>query len=278
MFGSTDASGNFNTSYSGFPNGVRVTLRRDSSANGSLGLFFARIFGVTNAALTAKATATIYSAGTITSFDGTLGVNGKLLPVTYNVNAWNTFLTTGKSPDGIVHLGPNGDTQLQIYPSPGNAPGNFGLLSTGPPSTNTPDFSDWIQNGSSPSDLAYLNSHNQVPATPSDPSSWSGGPGMKSSLKDDFQTAMGETRLMPVFEPVSTSPYQAASGNGSNATYAVVGFVGVTITQAIGASMNISVQPVSVIDPTAIFDSSSVTPAGTSTQLITTMVPPKLTE
>ena len=86
-FGSTDANGTFSTGYSGFPNAVRVTMRRDGSANGSLGLFFARIFGVTDAALTAKATATIYTASAITSFDDTLGANGRLLPVGYDVNA-----------------------------------------------------------------------------------------------------------------------------------------------------------------------------------------------
>ena len=132
----------------------------------------------------------------------------------------------------------------------------------------------------SPSDLSYINNNKQVPASLNKPKEWAGGPGMKSSLKSDFQAAMGQTRLMPVFQPVSTSPYVAASGNGSNATYAIVGFVGVTITQADGSGSNMDISRAVnfVIDPTAIFDPSSMKPAGTSTQLITTMVPPKLTE
>ena len=51
------------------------------------------------------------------------------------------------------------------------------------------------------------------------------------------------------------SNYVAATGNGQNATYAIVGFVGVTITQAAGSgsNMNISIQPSAIVDPTAVF-------------------------
>jgi hypothetical protein len=43
---------------------------------------------------------------------------------------------------------------------------------------------------------------------------------------------MGKPNLIPLFQPVSVSPYQAASGNGSNTTYSIIGFVSVTISQA----------------------------------------------
>src|SRR5262245_17193666 len=68
-FGYTDAAGNYTplSSYSGFPNTVKVTTRRDASANGALGLFFAQVIGTSSVNLTATASATIY-AGTIDSF------------------------------------------------------------------------------------------------------------------------------------------------------------------------------------------------------------------
>ena len=47
-FGFTDASGNYSTSYSGFPNTIQVTVRRDASANGSLALFFGRVLGLSS--------------------------------------------------------------------------------------------------------------------------------------------------------------------------------------------------------------------------------------
>ena len=46
-FGYTDASNNYTAApgYTGYPNTIKVTMRLDSSANGSLKLFFAPIFG-----------------------------------------------------------------------------------------------------------------------------------------------------------------------------------------------------------------------------------------
>jgi Flp pilus assembly protein TadG len=281
-FGYTTSSGSYSTvsGSSVYPNTVKVTVRRDSSANGSLALFFAPIMGIQTASLTATAAATIYTGSSVSSFNYSAGINGGMLPVAMDVNAWATFYATGASPDGTVHLGSNGLPQLQIYPSPGNAPGNFGLLSVGAPASSTPAFANWIDNGPSPSDLQYLVNNNLVPVSASSPQPWAGGPGMKSALKDDFAGAAGQARLIPVFQPVSTSPYQAASGNGNNTTYNIVGFVGVTITQATGSgsNMNISVQPSAALDPTLIFNSSSVVPAGEGSSTVTTMALPKLTQ
>jgi hypothetical protein len=240
-------------------------------------LFFAPVLGMSTTTVTATATSVIYTASSISSFN-TGGVNGVLLPVTMDVTAWTNFYATGQSPDGVVHLGANGLPQLQIYPSPGNAPGNFGLLSVGSPSSNDPTYSSWIDNGPASSDLQYLDSHNLVPASNSSPTVWSAGPGLKSSLQSDFASVMGQGRLIPVFQPVSQSPYQAANGNGNNTTYNIVGFVGVTISQADGSgnNMTISVQPSVTIDPTATYPSSSVVPAGEGSASVTIMVPPKL--
>ena len=280
QFGFTDASGNYSPGGSGFPNTVKVVVRRDGSANGPLGLFFAPLLGVNSKSLTATAAATIYAGGTITGFNSSAGIYGSLLPVTVDVNTWNTFYTTGKSPDGNTYAGPNGAPQLQAYPSPKNAPGNIGLLCVGPPTSNTPTFSSWIDQGPSSSDLAYLTGNGQVPATASNPTSWNGGPGMKSVNTSDFASVIGKPRLIPLFQPVSTSPYQAASSSGSNTYYNIVGFVGATITQASGngSNMNISVQPCATLDPTAIFSPSSIVPFGVNGTTVTTFVGVKLTQ
>jgi hypothetical protein len=97
---------------------------------------------------------------------------------------------------------------------------------------------------------------------------------------------MGKPNLIPLFTPVSTPPnYVAATGNGQNATYAVVGFVGVTISQATGTgnNMNISIQPTANVDPTAIL--SNIGPARPAQTLAfgngttaTTFVSAKLTQ
>src|SRR5262249_31951745 len=155
--------------------------------------------------------------------------------------------------DGNTYLGPNGAPQLQVYPFDTNTPGSFGLLDVGPPNNSAPAFRNWIDAGQTPNDISYLLNNNLLPVSPSAPQPWKCGPGLKSTLVSDFQSQMGVPNLIPLFVPASTQPYVAASGDGSNATYAIIGFVGVTITQASGngSSMDISIQPMAVVDPTA---------------------------
>jgi Flp pilus assembly protein TadG len=279
-FGYTNKTGGYTklTGTTTFPNTMKVTLRLDGTNNTSLGLFFAPILGMSSTTVTATATSVIYTASSISSFNTSLNVNGVLLPVAMDASAWTNFYATGQSPDGVVHLGSNGMPQLLIYPSPGNAPGNFGLVSVGQPSSNASTFSSWIDSGPSPSDLSYLDSNSLVPASTSSSKSWAAGPGLKSTELSDFASVMGRSRLVPVFQPASQSPYQAASGNGNNTTYNIVGFVGITISEADGngSNMTIAIQPSATIDPTANYDSSSVVPAGEGSTTVTTMVAPKL--
>jgi Flp pilus assembly protein TadG len=281
-FGYTTKTGTYTavTGSSPFPNTVKVTLRRDSSANGALGLFFAPVLGMSSESLTATATAVIYTATNVTSFNSSLGINGGMLPVTLDINVWNNFYATGQSSDGNTHVGMNGKPQLQVYPSPSNAPGNFGLLSIGMPSSATPTYETWIQYGPSPDDLQYQGQNNLVPVSASTPEPWIGGPGMKDTLQGYFVGVENKPRLIPVFQPVSTSPYQAAGSQGSTAYYNIVGFVGVTITEATGngQNMNISVQPAAVIDPTLTYDPNTLVPAGEGSTTTTTFALPKLVQ
>jgi Flp pilus assembly protein TadG len=308
-FGFTDAQGVYHGYNGGFPNSITVITRRDSIQNTPLSLFFAPIFGVTSKELTATATATIYS-GDVTSLQvipGVTGVGAHILPVALDVNIWNNFYTTnGQSPDGTIHLAANGLPQLYIYPNgpwalnPTNTPGSFGLIDVGPPNNSTPAFRSWIDTGQTPNDIRYLVNNNMVPVSmpggPYGPENWKVGPGLKSTLVDNFYDQLGVPNLVPLFIPVSapagwqslsTGPYVAASGNGQNASYAVVGFVGVKISQADGngGNMNISIQPSAVVDPTAYVPNprpvgTQVSQLGTTVNnnpVITTFISAKLT-
>jgi Flp pilus assembly protein TadG len=277
-----------------FPNTVNVTTRRDPNANGSLGLFFARILGISTVDLTAKASATIY-AGDVGTLQSLPGVNAHILPVGLDVHVWTNYLNSNfSSPwlDGLLSDGPNNAKQLQVYPFGTNTPGSFGLLDVGLPANNVPAFRTWINSGQTPNDISYLLGNNLLPVSPSAPQPWKAGPGLKSTLVVNFAQEEGVPNLIPLFVPVTpsdlgaTSPgnnYVAGAGNGQNATYAIVGFAGVTVTQADGAgsNMTISIQPNAVVDPTAVL--TNVSPArasqptwfGTSQ---TTFVSPKLTQ
>jgi len=290
-FGFTDAQGAYHANYNGlglgggFPNTITVITRRDQLANSPLSLFFGPVFGLSSKELTATASATVYS-GDISSLQVIPGVNAHILPVALDVNVWNAFYTTGLSPDGTIHQATNGSPQLQVYPTTTNTPGSFGLLDIGVPSNNAPAFRNWILNGQTPNDVAYLTdpNNNLLPVSTASPKNWKCGPGLTSALLASFQAEMGVPNCIPLFQPVSVSPYQAASDTGQNATYAIVGFVGVTITHADGngTNMNISIQPCSVVDPTAVI--GKPTPAGTQTSefgattMITTFISAKLTQ
>jgi hypothetical protein len=247
-------------------------------------LFFGQIFGISTSTLTATASATIF-AGDVSTLQSIPGVQAHILPVALDMNMWTNFAQSGVSPDGNTYNGPNGNPQIQVYPYPGNAPGSFGLVDTGTPANNVPAFRNWIDSGETPNDINYLLNNNMLPVSMTNPEQWKVGPGLKSTLVTNFQDVMGEPNLLPLFKPVNSSSadYQAASGNGQGATYAIVGFVGVTVTQADGSGSNliISVQPSAVIDPTAVIGNPKPATGTNQTQFgttVTTFVSAKLTQ
>jgi Flp pilus assembly protein TadG len=295
-FGYTDSSGAYTSlaSYTGYPNTVKVVLRRDSSANTPLGLFFAQVIGTSSVNLTATAAATIYS-GTIDSFSTAATTNVRILPMTFDVNQWNNFLKTGQGPDGNTDTGSNGYAQLDVYPSL-KYTGNFGELSLDQGNDGSSTISGWISNGVSSSDLQNevtagllpLSVHNMLPAptyTNTAPD-WKGNPGLKDSTIKTAGDNVNQLYLLPLFKPVNDgssdpSAYQAGSGSGSNYYYTVVQFVGVTISSvdSTGSNKAIKVQPSAMISANAIFSAlQPAAPPTTSSQLVTTFAAPKLTQ
>ncbi len=319
-FSFMDSNGNFQQNYwangltGGFPNSITVITRRDSVQNTPVSLFFGPIFGVSTKELTAKATATIYS-GDVTSLQVIQGVTGlssvrpHILPLALDYNVWTKFYTSGGlSPDGTIHLAANGSPQLYVYQMgpqtpnygvPFNTAGSFGLLDVGVPANNTPAFRNWIDNGQTPNDITYLVNNSLVPVANAGPKQWKAGPGLTSTLQNNFYDQMGVPNLIPLFIPavapsgwtaLSTGAplyYQAGTGTGQNVTYAIVGFAGVAISQAdgSGSNLNVSIQPSAVVDPTAVIQNPR--PAGTQISefgstingpTITTFISAKLTQ
>jgi Flp pilus assembly protein TadG len=163
-----------------FPNTVNVTTRRDSNANGSLVLFFAKLLGFNSMDLTATASATIY-AGDVATLQSIPGVNAHILPVALDINVWTNYMQANTSSDwliGLLSVGPNNALQLQVYPFDTNTPGSFGLLDVGLPANNVPAFRIWINNGETPNDITYLLNNNLLPVSPTAPELWKVGPGL----------------------------------------------------------------------------------------------------
>jgi Flp pilus assembly protein TadG len=278
-FGFTNGSGTYSTSYAGFPNTIKVTMRRDSSANGSLNLFFGPILGTKNTNITASAAATMYG-GTFDSFQSTLVGNPRVLPMTYDVNNWATFMSTGLDPDGNASTY-NGYPSIQIYPSV-SAPGNFGQISLNGSHAGQSTESGWVTNGLSQTDLNGLFSNNLLPLSQRvNDWNWVGDTGMKQSLVSTVESMAGTTFLMPLFTPYNAgvpqaSNYSAGTGNGSHYYYNPVQWVGVTI---VPSNNGVMVQPGAYLDPNIMFAGGGPVPVGSSGGgVVTVFAAPKLTQ
>jgi hypothetical protein len=310
--GFTDGSGNFSTTSSNFPNTVRVTLRRDATANGSVGLFFGPVVGKPTSDLKAVAAATIYEAN-VSGFQNVANFKLSVLPMTYDVNSWTNFLATGMNPDGTALKDSTGNPEIQVYPSV-KATGNFGLLGLDDSHAGASTVSSWIDNGMRQIDVASLVSNSMGGDTPLIPLSshnsnilpsasidgkgswnWVGDTGLKTSVVHTLSNHLGQTYLMPLFKPyddgsgVASSTngnadggvngYEAGTGNGSHYNYNIVQFVAVKIISTDGS--NVVVQPSAmVVDFSQVTFNTTPVPAGTSgtTSSSFTFTPPKLSQ
>src|SRR6185369_17026991 len=113
----------------------------------------------------------------------------------------------------------------------------------------------WINNGPSPADLSYFGT-NGLQATPSQPATMKGGPGLKSTLISNLAGIVGQPRVIPLFS--------SFSGSGSNTQYTIVGFAGVTIVSATGQGSNIQV----IVEPTAVIDTTATTGSGSGSTFV----------
>lgn len=265
--GFTDSKGaykSYSTDTTNYPNTVKVVMRRDSSANAPLALFFAPVLGMDNLNVTASAGATLYG-GTINSFKSST-MNSGMLPVTYDVNAWNAFLLTGQNPDGASSKDANGNPALVVYPSI-KATGNFGLLSLNDSHIGASTMSSWINNGVPAADIQALINNKLIPISAHDPAAWdwNGENGFKGSNVMDVNQQVGKTFILPLFKPKSEAPYEAGTGQASNYNYNIVQFVGVKIMQSPDINRTIMIQPAAVSDPNMTFTDSTVVPIGTTT-------------
>jgi hypothetical protein len=288
QFGYTDANGTYtaadpksglvtilvafaNATY--FPNTVKVTMRRDSSANGALSLFFGNVLGTGSTNVIASAAATIYTGGL-----QTLDVGVHVLPMTYDVNDWNNFIATGLDPAGVANKDDNGNPQIQIYPYPSSPDkGNFGELSLDNSHTGSSVTNGWIDNGISSGDVAALKSANLIPLSQHDSTKWdwTGNPGFKSTNVQSVNSYGGQNFVLPLYKAYQVDPYSAGTGQGSNYYYQIVQFVGVTVVPG-GDNRSIIVQP----GPAVVSDTLLVnpTPAGPGNSTATIFGAPKLTQ
>lgn len=238
-------------------NAARVHLRRDENANGPISLWFARALGLSQQPVYARATA-IFEGG-VRGFRVTTGSgNASLLPYTLKDADWDDAFADG--PDewtvdpltGAVSPGPDGIREVKLFPHTtgkkgGVTPGNFGTVDIGNPNNSTADLARQILHGPNASDLAYY--PNSTLALGEDGTLLlNGDTGISAGVKDELESIKGQPRTIPL--------YSSVSGNGNNAQFTIVRFVGMRIldVKLTGSLSNksITIQPAYVADKTAV--------------------------
>jgi hypothetical protein len=240
----------------------RATLHRDQAGTGGdrpLPLFFAPALGDKTANLQASATAAMLPGIGFKITPGSSLTSG-ILPIALDVGTWNNLMAGVGSDNfsynpatGAVSSGSDGILEVDLYPSGSDLmpPGNRGTVDIGTTNNGTNNLTRQILYGLSASDLApyggqlLFNQGLQL----------DGNPGLSAAIKDPLTSIIGQPRVMPIFSQVS--------GNGANAVYTIVKFVGVRVldVQLTGSpsQKHVTVQPCPYTDPTVVPGNTTLT-------------------
>lgn len=205
---------------------VRVRLRKSSSYNGQVPLFFARFFGQSGRDMTVESTAAM--AMQIKGFN-TPGVgsgNLNILPFALDLQTWES-LSSCHGTDSYrfdfdrnqVVSGSDGIDELNLYPQGTGSPGNRGTVDIGGANNSTSDIARQIVYGISAADLTALGK--PLSLGTSGTMTLNGDTGISAGVKDELASIIGQTRIIPIFSSVT--------GNGNNAVYTIVQWAGVRI-------------------------------------------------
>jgi Flp pilus assembly protein TadG len=229
------------------PNAVRVRVRRSNEVNGAVPLFFARVLGQRDAQVEAQATAALLT--NIRGFktppsNTTIG----MLPFALDegtcqqmlgglgADAWKWDAVNGR-----VVSGSDGAKEVNLYPQGTGSAGNRGTVDIGNNSNSTRDIARQITDGVSQADLEPYGG--ELVLDENGVLYLNGDTGLSAGIKDELARIIGQPRVIPVFRSIT--------GNGNNATYTIVGFVGVRILEVkLTGSMSskrVIVQPATIV-------------------------------
>ncbi len=252
-------------------NAVQVRVYRASThtgvGNGPVSLFFANALSQGTKNLQATATACIQ--GAVTGFKAQ--TPGRdfcwVLPYALDIDVWNDQIVNGNGPDdwtrsstATITSGGDNIPETKLFPAKGvTTSGNFGAVDIGLPNNSTADVKRQIVSGVSKDDLAWFSAANGYPngfkmsPDPSSPTGYAmilqGDTGVSAGVESELQSIMGQPRILPLYK----SP---VVGNGNNAQFTIVKFVGVTILEVkLTGSMiskHITIQPCFCVEPNTI--------------------------
>ncbi|MDA0658418.1 MAG: pilus assembly protein TadG-related protein [Planctomycetota bacterium] len=240
-------------------NAARVAVRRTDDLNGEIPLFFAKVLTRTSLPESVEATGAFWtSVGGFTTPPN--GGNLGILPFALDQTTWDGLLA-GSGTDnwrydpetGVVSAGQDGKLEVNLFPQGTGSPGNRGTVDIGSPGNSTNDIKRQILDGINASDLAFHNG--KLEFDDSGILTLNGDTGISAAVKAELTEIKGQPRAIPIF--------QSVAGNGNNAMYSIVEFVGVRVMEVnlTGkmTSKRVMVQMAPMIIPGAIPSTNSGT-------------------
>jgi Flp pilus assembly protein TadG len=249
-------------------NSVQVTVRRSADENGQVPSFFGKVFGVNGTTTNNSATAAFISnVGGFTVPQTSSGnQNIMMMPFALDWETWHAWVynqdssvTTDNwncvSCPGQVSSGADGVREFNLFPEGTGSPGNRGTVDLGAPNNSTADVVRQIINGISPADMAYFPGCTIQLDPDTHTLDLMGDTGISAGFKAALAAIIGQPRFIPIFTSVV--------GNGNNALYDIVAFVGVRVLDVnLTGSMSskcLTVQPCTVYTRGGIANTSTST-------------------
>ena len=170
---------------------------------------------------------------------------------TVSTDIWNY------NSDGQVVPGSDGIREVNLFPQGTGSPGNRGTVKIGTDNNSTATIVSQILYGITPAQMAcYPNS--QLSFDSNGHLYLDANPGISAGFKAALASIIGQTRFIPIFDSVV--------GNGNNAQYEIVNFVGVRICDVnltgSMSSKHLTVQPALVYTRGALPNTNSGTATG----------------
>jgi hypothetical protein len=218
----------FQTNSSNGVNAVRIRLHKNSTSNGEVPFFFARVFGLQGQVLETEAIAGMVCdvKGFRAPADGT---NVDILPYALDLETWNNLIN-GNSSDNYrwnadtsqIESGSDGWVEVNLFPQGTGSPGNRGTVDIGGCNNSTSDIARQILHGISPEDFQDFAAQGRtLEFNDAGKLYLNGDTGISAGVKDELAAIKGQPRIIPIFESVS--------GNGNNAEYTIVKWQGIRI-------------------------------------------------
>ena len=225
-------------------NSVTVCVHKDAVRNGASSLGLAKLLGV--ATFGSKASATAAWMREIRGFKSPTGSETLgILPFAVKKTEWDAYIA-GSGTDvwkwnpttKTVTAGTDGIKELNIYPANTAAAGNFGTVDVGNPNNSTNDLKRQIAQGVSAADLAFLGGKLELGANGT--LILNGDTGISASIAAELTPIIGKPRVIFI--------YTTVSGNGNNANFTIVKFVGIRMVEVklTGNPKKIMIQPATV--------------------------------